>query len=442
MLFKITYAQLKTFLLTSLALLAVWLFMGHYARFQVTGDGSGGKVTVNISFLAPMNREKAAQRITVTGGMPGRQVAYSTRWISRNTLQVVIDESAYPRGLQYNINVSKAPALIPPFSVSTRKKVSFSLAPRVVALEPASDVPTAGPLVIVFNTPVDPESFSRHISTTAPGKFSPLAAGPGGESPAWDYSRWVLTPVNRFDNNARYNIAVAPGLAGTGGGIAAEGCTLTFTTAPALKITDIYPQPFSPSVWLSRSITVTASQPLREAVIKVEGVAGTTGIKGHTAVFQPGGLFMPNHKYNVSLDLVAQSGERLHREFGFGTTNLGGQRWLGVKVGNPCAIEVYQGDKLLKSCRGWLSMADEKIPRVTMYETKRGSSAEYIPDHPSPVAYLQLNADIMLHYMRPGEEHNHRLIGLPPSYGCILLDKEDLDWILNNVPEKCMVIVH
>ena len=440
MLFKITYTQLKTFLLVSLSLITVWIFMGHYARFEVEG-GSGGQVAVNISFLAPMNREKAVDSLTVNGEIPGRKVVYSTRWISRNTVQVTIDESEYPRGLKYKIAFRKARALVPPFTVSAQKEVRQSLSPKLLALEPSSDVPTAGPLVMVFNTPVYPESFYGHVTTTAPGNFSPLAANPGGDG-TLDYSRWVLAPRERFKNSSRYSITIAPGLMGTGGGVAGQGAEFTFTTAPALSITDIYPQPFSPSVWLSRSISVTTSQALREAVIEVEGIKGATLIKGNTAVFDPDGILLPNSTYKVSLNLVSQCGERLHREFSFGTTNLGSQRWVGVKVGNPCSIDVYEGSKPLKSFSGWLSIPAERTPRVTMYETKRGSSREYLPDDPSPIGYLSLNADIMLHPFAPGGNHSHGLMGLPPSYGCILLNSNDMDWILHSVPEKCMVIVH
>lgn len=440
MLFKMTYTQMKTFLLTALTLITVWLFMGHYARFEV-GDGSGGRVAVNVSFLAPMNRERAVERLTVTGETPGRKVVYHTRWISRNTVQVIIDESEYPRGLQYKITFRKARALVPPFTVSVQKEVRLSLPPKLIALEPSSDVPTAGPLVMVFNTPVEPESFYGHVSTTAPGNFSPLTANPGEED-SRDYSRWVLEPRERFENSSRYSIKVAPGLRGTGGGVAGDGAELSFTTAPALEIAGLYPQPFSPSVWLSRSISVTASHPLKEAVIEVEGIKGATLIKENTAVFDPDGILMPNSKYKVSLNLVSECGERLHREFSFGTTNLGRRRWVGVKLGNPCSLDVYEGSKPLKSFSGWLSIPAEKIPRVTMYETKRGSSKEFLPDDPSPIGYLRLNADIMLHTISPGKDHSHGLIGLPPSYGCILLNRGDMDWILQNVPEKCMVIVH
>lgn len=440
MLFKITYTQLKTFFIASLTLITAWLFMGHYARFAVEG-GSEGQVVVNISFLAPMNREKAVERLTVTGEVPGREVVYSARWISRNTVQVTIDESEYPRGLQYRIAFRKARALVPPFTVSAQKEVRLSLSPKLLTLEPSTDVPTAGPLEVVFNTPVDPESFYGHVSTTAPGDFSPLGEANGvGSAP--DFSRWVLTPRERFKNSCRYSIAIAPGLKGTGGGVSGEGSESLFITAPALTVTDLYPIPDSPSVWLSRSISVTASHPLREAVIEVEGIKGSTLIKENTALFDPDEILLPNSKYKVRISLVSSCGERLHREFSFSTTNLGSQRWVGVKVGNPCSLEVYEGNKPLKSFSGWLSIASDRIPRVTMYETKRGSSREYLPDDPSPMGYLRLNADIMLHPMRPGKDHSHELTGLPPSYGCILLNSDDMDWILQNVPEKCMVIVH
>ncbi|MFZ5642348.1 MAG: L,D-transpeptidase family protein [Bacillota bacterium] len=442
MLFKITYAQIRIFVLTTLTLLAVWLFMGHYARFEIIDTGTGGKVMVNVSFLAPMNRGKAVQRLEITGEVPGRNVAYNTTWLSRNTVQIIIDESDFPRGLEYKIVFKKAPALIPPFTVSVQKNIRQSLPPEVIGLSPASNVPTTGPLVLILNTPVDPGSFEKHVNTDAPGKFTPQTITEEGKEPRYDYSRWVLSPLKRFKNSTSYRVIISPGLQGTGGGLAEKGAEIIFTTAPALEATEIYPRPFSPSIWLSRDITVTTNHALKEAKIMVNGINGNVSVKGNTAVFNPYDLFLPSKEYKVSLDLVSEYGERLKKEFTFGTTNLGNQRWIGIKAGNPCNLKIYEGNKPLKSFQGWLSLSNEAIPKVTMYEIKRGSTWEYYPEDPSPVKYLRLNADIMLHHMKAGEAHNHRLLGLPPSFGCILLNRDDMDWILNNVPEKCMVIVH
>ncbi|MFZ5631855.1 MAG: L,D-transpeptidase family protein [Bacillota bacterium] len=442
MVFKITYAQIRTFLITFAALLAVWMIMGHCARFKIMENSPEGQVTVNISFLAPMNHQGTEERLTITGEIPGRKVSYRTHWVSRNTLQVTIDESEFPRGLEYNLEFKKAPALIPPFTVTAHKKVRMSLVPRVIALEPQKNIPSGGPLVMVFNTPVDPESFREHVFTNAPGKFSPREAGNGRAGPRYDYSRWVLLPEKRFGNSAIYKISVTGGLRSAGGGTASEGSELSFTTAPALETTEIYPRPYAPSIWLSRNIAVKTNQELKEARIEVEGVAGKVSVNGNTAVFDPDGLFLPAQKYRVSISLTSVYGEKLYKEFWFNTTNLGSQRWIGIKLGNPCSVQVYEGNKILKSFSGWLTIHQDKVPPVTMYEVKRGSTLEFNPRDTSPARYIELNADIMIHHLRPGESHNHSLAGLPSSYGCILLNKPDLDWIFSSVPGNCMVVVH
>ncbi len=443
MIFKITREQIRTFFITSSLLLATWILMGHYAGFEVAEDSTEGLVMVNVSFLAPMNHDQAVKRLIVTcSDVPGRTVSYRTRWLSRNKVQVVIEEPGYPRGLEYRIEFRKAPALIPPFTVTAGKKVRLPLAPRLIALEPADNVPTSGPVTLIFNTPVDPESFRKHVTTTAPGSFSPGPPGPGKPGPGCDYSRWVLQPEKKLDNNSRHMISITGGLRGTGGGTAPKNQELFFTTAPALEITEIYPRPYDPSVWISRHITVRTNQELKDAAIKVEGMAGEVQLNGNTASFKPEELFMPARKYRVSMTLTSLYGEKISRDFWFGTTNLGSQRWISVKVGNPCTVRVFEGNRPLASCQGWLTIVQEKVPRVTMYEVKRGSSAEFNPHDPSPVRYIGLNADIMIHHLRPGESHNHVTAGLPPSYGCILLNKPDLDWIFDNVPAKCMVVAH
>ncbi|MHB8155956.1 MAG: L,D-transpeptidase family protein [Desulfocucumaceae bacterium] len=442
MLFKITYAQIRKLLAALLLALTVWLLMGHLARFHIMEMGSEGQVIVNVSFLAPMSRESAVKHLSVTGEIPGREVKYSTCWISRNTVRIIIDESEYPRGLEYRVSFKKAPALIPPFSVSVQKDIRQGLAPRVIALVPQGDVPTEGPLAVVFNTPVNPESFAEHVTTSAPGQFSPQTVRTEGGELRYDYSRWLLTPRVRFKNKSNYNILIAPGLMGTGGGVSREGAELSFSTAPALELTDLYPGPSAPSIWLSRSITLKANLKLRQASIQVEGISGKVTVEENTAIFDPDELFLPAREYHVNIALVSEVGEKKHVEFSFATTNLGNQRWIGIKAGNPCSLQIYEGNRLLKELKGWLSISPDRVPRVTMYETKRGSTREYRPDDPSPISYLRLNADFMLHHVRGGESDTHNLIGLPPSYGCILINKPDMDWILDNVPGNCMVIVH
>ncbi len=440
--FKITYGQIRAILIISAALFSTWIIMGHCARFKVIEGVPEGRVVVNVSFLAPMNPADTENRLSVTGDVPGRKVLYRTQWISRNTVRITIDEPDYPRGLQYRLNFDKYPALIPPFTVSAQKKVKLPLVPKVISLEPQANVPTGGPLVLAFNTPLDPESFRKHVSTTAPGKFAPRAAGPDSAHPWYDYSRWVLMPDQRFNNNTTYKIRVAGGLRGAGGGIAGENTELTFSTAPALEITEIYPRPNSPSIWLSRNISVKTNQDLREAEVRVAGMAGKVTVSGNSAVFHPDELFLPSKRYTVSINLTSVYGEQIKKEFSFGTTNLGNQRWLSIKLGNPCSVQVFEGNRQLKAFYGWMSIPREKVPTVTMYELKRGSTLEFNPGHTPPVRYILLNADIMIHHVSPGESHSHSPAGLPPSYGCLLLNKTDVDWIFDNVPAKCMVIIH
>lgn len=441
MMFKITYSQLRNFLLISIALLVTWIIMGHYARFNIV-DSSQGQVIVKISFLSPMNQEGTIKQLTITSEIPNKKVTYHSEWISSNTLQITIDESEYPRGLEYTIYFKKAPAMVPPFTVSVHKKINLTLAPRLIALEPKENIPTEGPLVLIFNTPVNPESFQNNVTTTAPGLFTPQMVLTEQSDTGYDFSRWVLTPEKRFENSKKYEINISDGLQGKGGGIVEEAANIIFTTAPPLEITEIYPQPYSPSIWLNRNITVKASHPIREAKVEVEGIPGSVSIEGNNVHFKPEEIYLPSKKYTVNIHLKSVDGEKTVKNFWFGTTNLGNQRWIGIQLGNPSSVRVFEGNQLLQSFQGWVSIPEDKIPKVTMYEENRGSTLEYNPQEKSPIRYIRLNADIMIHHLHTGQNDNHNLIGISPSYGCILLNKQDFDWIYEHVPAKVMVIMH
>lgn len=358
-------------------------------------------------------------------------------------MQIVIKETNFPRGLEYKLNVNKMPAMIPPFSVTTEKKVRLQLIPKAIGLKPESLVPTTGPLTLEFNTLLDPQSFRQHVSINVPGNFTPMLIKTLGEGIKYDYSRWIFVPHNRLKNNSRYKVSVHKGLRSAGGGTADQGQELNFTTAPALKISEIYPRPFDSSIWLSRQVNIKANQDLQKAEIKVEGMTGKVSVNQNHAVFKPDNLFLPAQKYKVTVQLTSVHGEKLTQQFWYGTTNLGKMRWLNVKLGNPCNIQLYEGNKPVISYPGWLTIPQDKVPRVTMYENKRGSTSEQNPKDASPIRYIKLNADIMIHHQNSGEPHNHSLSGLPSSYGCILMNKPDFDRILQSLPaDRSMVIVH
>jgi hypothetical protein len=443
---KITYRQLKILVSAFLIFLTAWLVMGHAAR-QGPVSIINDSLCVNISFWAPMNHARAMDHFTIYSRPGDMPVKYRSQWISRNTVRITVDESEYPRGLKYYYRFHKAPALIPPFTVSCSGTFIARLAPELVAFEPAENVPTTGPIVLIFNTPVEPGSFYRNVSVNAAGDFSPVKLTCPGETKQYsDYSRWSFKPSTKLENSQQYNINISPGLMSLGNGRLNEPLKKIFTTAPALKTREIYPEPDSPSVWLSRKIRLVTNLAIKKADIQLWDIKGMmrgkVTLANNTAAFEPDEILLPSRRYRVSARLLSEHGEELQLNYHFNTTNLGNQRWLDIKPGNPCVIKIMEGDKTLKKLEGWLSLAEDKIPRVTMYEEKRGSSLEFNPEQKNPTPYIKLNADIMLHPPPAAGGDDHGKIGLPNSYGCIYLNRDEINWIINNIPFKIMALVH
>ncbi len=443
MVFKITYRQLKVIFSAALVFLISWIVMGHSIRQGPVCSGAQGSISVNISFLAPMNHDRAMKHFIILSQPGDKPVKFTSRWISRNTVRLTVDESQYPRGLKYYYSFRKAPAMIPPFTVSGGGSFSARILPELVSVEPAENVPTTGPLTLIFNTPLEPASFYRSVSINAPGRFSPATLKcPESGKQYDDYSRWVFKPSVRMKNGQKYRVSISPGLMSLGNVRLKLAMVRNFTTAPALEARDIYPKPMSPSVWLSRSIRIITNLPLKKADIKVSDIKGKVTLSGDTATFEPEDILLPARRYQVDARLVSEHGEELKISYHFNTTNLGNQRWLDIKPGNPCIIKVMEGNEKLKEYEGWMSLPGDKIPRVTMYEEKRGSSLEYVPNHKNPVPYIRLNADIMLHPLPGADGDNHQQLGLPKTYGCIYLSRDAINWIINNIPVKIMAVVH
>lgn len=441
MIFKVTYKQILIYIIITALFIITWLVMGHTVRQGPVHTGSSGTMEVNLSFLAPMNNRTAMQYFSIQSQLPDRPVKYQSRWVSRNTVRITIDERDYPRGLEYIYRFKKAPALIPPFTVSAGGKFSSRVKPELISVEPGENVPTSGPVTLTFNTPVEPDSFHRSVAINCPGVYRPAQVEHRGRK-YYDYSRWEFTPAARMKNNHRYHISIQKGLISRGGVGLDKPVELFFTTAPALETLDLYPRPGSPSVWLSRQIKFITNLPVKEAEVNVTETKGTVAIEGNTVTFKPEEILLPAKRYRVTARLISIHGEELNEDFYFNTTNLGNQRWLDVKAGNPCRIIAMEGNKEIHKFEGWLSLPADKIPRVTMYEEKRGSSLEFNPHQKNPVNYIKLNADLMLHPLPGGKEDSHYLLGLPRSYGCIYLNKEDIDWVFNNLQNKFMAVVH
>ncbi|WP_066639708.1 L,D-transpeptidase family protein [Desulfolucanica intricata] len=435
MIIQISYKRMWQVAVAFLLIIASWVLIGHFAWIKINQNVSDNKVEFTVKFLVPMLKNKTLERLSIESQLPGHEVLYDTEWTSPNTLKISIYENEYPCGLEYKYTFKKAPSMIPLFRVSVKGKVLHKVKPELLSIVPKHNVPTNGPITLKFNTFINPKSFAASVDWDGGCDFKPVykKLPEGGYI---DYSEWRAVPHKPLQNNYEYTIKIRKGLSAQNGLKLSDNKEVVFTTAPPVKISNIYPEPGAASVWLGRNISIKINQELKSAQITVKGVKGVTDIKGNSVVFVPERAFRPGSRYQVEAVLISKYGEKITKKYSFHTVNLGNEKWLEVKVGKSYNVWLLSGDKEVRKVSAW---AERELPKGTLYENKRGWE-----EHVQP--WIRLNADVLIHSLPEGStgavEDNHEKLGLPQTHSCLYMSENDINWLLKNLPEGFMVIVH
>lgn len=426
----ISFRQMKIFALSVISLIALWLIIGHFVWVKVSRTELH-QVWVDYYFLAPMNTNRALDNFHIRSEVKGDRVNYQQVWHSPFHLTIKIDESDYPRGVEYTYSFNKSKALIPPFTVSKQGTILTKVTPELISVTPQKNAPTLGPITLRFNTPISPQSIGQHIQCDAQGEFKPLEG---------NLTTWQFIPHQPLKHQKTYHFTVKAGLKSLHGAVSKQEQQVAISTVPQFKFIQSYPKNGDNSVWLSRTIKFTVNQPVKEANIKAN-FKGKTEIKDNTVYYIPERVFLPASKYQVEADITSVYGEKLTAKISFATTYLGNEKWLEVKAGKPCSVWLMQGSKELSCAEGWFTRSLDKLPLVTMYEINRGTGSG-AAETGEKLPWIKLNSDILLHSTDYRGVDDHQQLGLPHSYSCLLLPAEVLEKLTKEFKKGFMVIVH
>ena len=432
MIIHISYKRMMQAAVAALLLILVWLSIVYFAWVKVYVNAPSDKLVFTVKFLLPMLQDKTIDRFTITSTLPGRKVNYKTEWLSLNTVKVIVDDGKSPRGLEYRYSFKNAPALLPLFRVSASGKVLRKVKPELLPEFPKYNVPTAGPVTIKFNTFINPNSFATSVNWAGGGKFKPVVRE-SSDGSFTDYSEWILVPGKKLQNDCAYKIEIKNNLTAQNGLKLGENINLSFNTAPAFRLSEIYPQPDSSTVWLGRCISITANQNLKDARITVEGVKGNTEIKENSVMFIPERIFRSDTDYCVEAVLTSEYGEKISQKYSFHTVNLGRQKWLEIKLGKACTVWEMAGDSEIENFSAWM---EREPPRGTIYEVDRGTAGG------AEMCWIRLNADVLIHSLPEGNDDNHQKLGLPETHSCIYMNKNDVKRLCEDLPKGFMIIVY
>lgn len=432
MIVQISRTRIIQYAIIFFVTLALWIAIGFFVTQQVE-DSAEGEVIVTFKFLAPM-KPSATRDLVIEQAESRRQVPFTYHWITASTLQVKIPEKDYPRGQQYRYHFKSAPAMIWPFYVWDSGEFQSQVKLRFVGIEASETVPSRGPVILQFNTNVNPGKIHNYVKGPVPGKLEP-AKLTTGKNFSYDYSRWLYWPAKKLHNLDRYAMEITKGLPAENGTALDKSVQAEFVTTPEFLIQKVFPRPGSDSVWLTRDILIETNQRLKSGVISVNGLPGQGKITGNQIKFTSQRVLMPGRIYQVKAHLTSTSNETLDYEYSFTTTNLGNSKWLELKLDPSPTLWLVEGNKTVK--RMEVALKSDHLPTGTLYEQSRQTM-----NGDAALGWLRLNADILLHSLSPNMTDQHQALGLPKTYSCIYLKKEDLTLLLNTLPQGFMLICH
>ncbi|GAB6157595.1 hypothetical protein JCM39194_07950 [Desulfotomaculum varum] len=428
MIVQISRLRIIQYTVVFFVLLVFWFTAAFWVTCRVEHSVEG-EVIVTFKFLVPM-QPHASSQLVLNQASNRTSIPFTGRWITANTLQIKINEPGYPRGQLYYYRFKAAPAMIWPFYIWAGGQFQPQVKLRLVGI--ANDlVPSRGPVILQFNTDVEPGQIHHYVNLPMPGKLVPVAANPKGQETFYDYSRWLYWPAKKLANRQQYAIKLKKGLPGKNGTRLAENITVHFQTAPEFLIEQVLPRPGAASVWLTRDLVITTNQKLKSGQFIIPELPGTTQIINNQVKYLPERVMLPGQTYHAKVRLVAVSNETLDYEYSFTTTNLGNSKWLELKLGTSPTLWLLEGNKTLKKME--VAVKSGQLPTGTLYEQNRRT------DTPG---WIWLNADILLHHLPANMPDHHGSLGLPKSYSCLYLQEADLKLLLSTLPRGFMLISH
>ena len=423
-----------------------------YSIVRVKPNTNHIETDIVINFLLPMRQDYLASKITVTPEIPETPVSYKIKWLNSTTMLLKLEQRGDAQGQLLTFQINDAPTR---FSL-LKKSVSGKVRPQVSIELLSTDlekVPSRGPVPIMFNTPIEPESMVEFANLPVPGQLKPIQFSVKGKSYT-DYSRWQYFPDGSLENNKSYRITFKPGLCSRAKYVMEQKQEITFTTAIPPRIITTNPDKDASNVKLYRPIEIMLDQEVFAASIKVTDprekiiIPGNTDIKERKVVFTPSHAFLPGKSYKVKLSLESKDHELLDNyEFSFSTVEMGNKFWVDVKLGKIHTLAVYQGSKPIRHMVASGGSPDPPSPIGYFYTQDRGHSFWSTRFGEGATYWVRLVGQVLVHSIPKDsnwktKEEEHDKLGLPASHGCIRLDEKEAKWFFENIPRDTLVIIH
>lgn len=457
--------QMDPFSGAVLVILCFALLILLFGMFQLVRVERGPETArITVSFLLPVDPMVIERNLKWEMEYPDMDFDYQLTWHGPFKLEILYRENGLPRGGRATLKLQ--PVTVPfPFTFKELKiNLRLPAPPALLRLVPGEDgaaagynklVPTSGPLVLEFNTPLEENHFHRFVAVypspqpgggSYPGSFTPATVSRNGYLQE-DTSRWVFTPELPFENDKIYTVVLRPGLKARSGAVLTRQVKMPFKTASPLLAVETSPRDGETEVSLFRTLEVSFDREIKKGSWRIPGLEGIARVERNRLIFEPKREFMPGTTYEARAQGVALDGEPGFHTFSFETRDMGDRLWVVVDLHGPNQVRVYKGKGLIRSMIASGGKPGHETPTGT-YEVEARGYSFFNPKYQEGAYYwVRFKGPYLFHSLPfgPSGEISKKaelLLGCPASHGCIRLTLSDAKWMHDNLPTGTMVIIY
>lgn len=431
-----------------LIILNSWIFFSNMNDITIEQLDETGTVKITVKFFVPMKNEDLEGKIRMVSERPGTNIVKSVRWIGDRTLEIFAVEEGLPRGFKTWLFIEPLKTKIPGLYKNVEVCYRANVPPFLLGISPV--VPSRGPLVLKFSTPIKKEGLKKHLKVGFEFTLKPvLIMLPEGKF-FKDFSQWYVIPEERLLPGERCMVEFDGVLENLLGKPKKVVFSRDFEVASAPEVVFTDPVRGSEAVRLYAPVTVNFDQDMKEVHIKISGMVGDVEIKGRTATYRPHTVYMPGKNYEVTVYGKSIIGEEMEPySFNFSTAHIGDKLWVEVNLRRLQKVVVYRGDKAIRSmlASGGLPWTDDGKLLGFFTIKDRGESFWSEEYGEGALYWVRIEENFLFHSL-PRDingniiEEELKKLGIPASHGCIRLRDEDAKWFYENIPEGTMVVIH
>lgn len=441
---KTTLCQLKyEFLVLGFLLLMLSLFK-HFNFTWVEMKGEQAKVTIN--FLMPMDQKAFESHIKLESERDdSTHFVYETRWLNKQTVEIILSEKNEIRGLKVKLFVEHAPTKYKWLSKSEKVTVQFSVPIEVKEQDTVRLISSTDSFKLSFNTPIKMKELSKAVASEEEFVIKPYQTS----STKVDNTCFILTPKQPLKNGKEYAITILSGLRACSGSILLNDIYVYLKVDQKPTITATYPGAGDKWIGLYPKITFTSKQPIVAAIAKMDGeTLNATLTDDYHGYFLLKSLLKPMTTYTLQIQTKAESGERSPvKEVIFSTTSINEKRaWLEICCGDKKCLHYYEGNKKIKTFICGIGKEIHPSDYGTYYLQGKSEVYEDNKRHQGANYWMSIDTNFGIHgYTRDSyweiESERTLNIGGRTEGKNIVLSDEDAKWLFEKVTDQVMIII-